>query len=1263
MKCRRLHVLLFLCLLAFGARPVIGQDPLTTLSAVRGLSDAERAGRPDAKVTGLVISRLPNERLFCLYDGETGILILNSPEQALTVGERVEIEGRCLPDVGFHLAATTIRSLGTVATLPVPKADTQARLDDPDAAFLWTEAEAVIRGLHITEVGWHLKLNMNGKTFTALVPRRGKAVTPEFHHARVRVRGIIAPLNLLGEESDQLGIWVDDWNRILRLDPPRDPGEIPAQEIADLVESEDGKLDSRRVKLRGQAVQIGETGEIVLRDGVASIAVIPNRLGIAQVNDHLEVLGYLELGPQGVIVAADGIRSYGLAGTTAESGDWSGMRELQRSIAAIRELDETGLLEQPPVRLTGVITMVDTNDAAFYLMDEKGSIRVNSASEIGQLAAGDRITVSGVAKPGSFGPVIELKAMNWIEHSVLSAPQDEISGTRLIGGRHEAERIAFSGVVRRVEPRRIHTWLHIAYSDRRFHVRMPHGLKLPRAIIGARVRVDAIVQARANEAGQVVGVNLLVADKSRFRIVKPALANPHEMNRVAIGSLLRFQPEASYIWQKRVVGKVLLAWPYRLFLQDDSGSVEVLAHEPHDARVGDRVSAVGFTRLADLQPKLVDSIIRTEGPDALPEPQITDAGMVLSGDFHGRRLRLQGILHTVASGADEYSLALHHGSTIFEAALPGSLGGEKLLELAPGSLIELTGLCAMRPAIEGHSQAFSLLLNDAADVRVLKQPSWWTPERSVMIVVLLVLLTVAVLGWVQRLRGHVAESRSTLAASLETSPVATCIISWDGKRMLAANRAFLRQFGFTRADVGEKNLDELGIWIKPAERVRVLQLCHERGIIRGIETQMRSGAGNTLRILLSGESIKWERSRAYLLAAQDVTERFELVNQLRESQKMEAVGQLAAGVAHDFNNILTIIRGNAEMLADSIGNDTELVELNDNLLNAAGRASELTRQLLAFSRKQFMRPQILNLNEVVEDSLRMLKPLLGAPIVVQTELHPKPTHIYADTGMLDQVLMNLAVNSRDALPNGGDLRIMTRIVRFAPGSRHAGMEAETGPMVQLRVTDNGAGMPPETLEKVFEPFFTTKDVGKGTGLGLATVFGIVKQHRGWVEGESEVGLGTNINIFFPIAETAEDVDADVEPAMPELMGDETILAVEDEPQLIRMVERTFEKHGYTVYTAENGVIARELWEQHRDKIDLFFTDIVLPRGISGWDLAEEFGALKRDMLIVYTSGYSPEFDAKGSILERGVNYIPKPFNQRQLLTIVRDSLARNDSDS
>lgn len=1251
--------------LFLGSEAASAQDagpPLESLEAIRKLTVEERAIRPTAKVSGVVISQLPDERFFCLHDGAFGILVLNAEGHQLSIGDRLEIEGRCQPDVSHHLAAENIRQLGTAPTLPAPLPDATKLLEDPAAGFSFVEIEAVLRDLHKTGVGWHLQLNVEGRTFTAVVPRRGRPVTRDYRHALVRVRGIIAPLELLGDSTAKPGIWIDDWNRILRLEPPKHPDEIPARKISRVLPSETGQLESHRVKLRGQAVQFAENGDITLRDSTGMITVTPQRIGIAKPNDHLEVLGYLERGSDGLLVAANRIRTYELAGsatTGVVNPDWSNMRELLRNIATIRALDENDLEEGVPARITGVVTMVDTNESAFFLMDESGSIGVNSDEPQNQLDAGDRLTLTGVTAPGTFGPVLKLRAMNWLSHGMLESPAP-VTGTALLNGRHESEWVAFEGVVRRRQHRGIHTWLTIAWSDRRFDVRVPDGIDLPDPIIGARIRVFGIVQTRVNESGQASGVNLLVSDRSRIRIDRPAPKKPFELERLDIGQLMRFQPDNSFTRQKRVVGTVTLAWPDRLFLQDESGTVEVRTHERHSAVPGSMVSAVGFTLLSNLKPQLVDALLQVEGKNEVPTAIALTAREALLKDTHGQRIRVQGILQSVAEGTDEHSLALNSGTTLFRATLPNDRGGDELLALVPGSLVELTGVCAVQTGFDGHSDTFNLLLNGATDIRVVQQPSWWTPERSIMVVVLLLLLIAAVLGWAQRLRGHVKESRSTLSTSLDTSPVAICVMSRDGSLMLTANKMFLRQFGFKAADVSRKPIETLGVWPSHQEHNRVLQICRERSSVRGVETQMRSGSGNTLRILLSGEKIKWEGTSAFLLVTQDVTERFELVNQLRESQKMEAVGQLAAGVAHDFNNILTIIQGNSEMIADSISDDAELNELNDDLLSAARRASNLTRQLLAFSRKQLMRPQILDLNEVVTGSLRMIDRLLGAPINLNTHLHHKPTHIYADTGMLDQVLMNLVVNSRDAMPDGGELEITTRIVHFARGGRRAGVEAETGPIVQWQIKDCGTGMPPDVLEKIFEPFFTTKDVGQGTGLGLATVFGIVKQHRGWVEGESEVGRGTTINIFFPLAETAEDVDEEDEPAVPDLMGTETILAVEDEPQLIRMVERTFQKHGYTVFTAENGIVARELFEKHRDQIDLFFTDIVLPRGVSGWDLAEEFSLDEPGLPIVYTSGYSPEFDERGSILERGINYIPKPFNQRELLTIVRESLARSE---
>ena len=388
----------------------------------------------------------------------------------------------------------------------------------------------------------------------------------------------------------------------------------------------------------------------------------------------------------------------------------------------------------------------------------------------------------------------------------------------------------------------------------------------------------------------------------------------------------------------------------------------------------------------------------------------------------------------------------------------------------------------------------------------------------------------------------------------------------------------------------------------------------------------------------------------------DVTAQKRLEEQLRQSQKMEAIGQLAGGVAHDFNNILTVIHGHASLLLAG-GNLTGVSARSaQQISQAADRAAGLTRQLLAFSRRQVMQPRQLDMNELVANMTKMLARILGEDIALQLNYSPQPAQVQADAGMMEQVLMNLAINSRDAMPKGGLLAIKISTIEVDARWLAEHSERRTGRFVCLSVLDTGCGIPPENLRRIFEPFFTTKEVGKGTGLGLATVYGIVKQHQGWIEVESETGKGTAFKVFLP--RSVEPAEPANEPPADNAVrgGTETILVVEDEVAVRELVCNLLARHGYQILQAESGPKALQVWRDSKDRIDLLLTDLVMPDQMNGRELAEKLWAERPRLKVIFTSGYSAEAVGKDFVLRRGLNYLQKPYHPHKLALAVRDCL-------
>jgi len=477
-------------------------------------------------------------------------------------------------------------------------------------------------------------------------------------------------------------------------------------------------------------------------------------------------------------------------------------------------------------------------------------------------------------------------------------------------------------------------------------------------------------------------------------------------------------------------------------------------------------------------------------------------------------------------------------------------------------------------------------------------------------------------------------------------------------RFAYINATALRLFG---ADSAEQLLNRSVVERSPpedraafGERIRLLD--QERGVPPRVEQKFLRLDGNAFEVAVSAVPIVYKKEKSALIFFRDITERKRLEAQLRQAQKMEAVGQLAGGVAHDFNNMLTVIQGYCGLLQGETTRPTEIHEGLQQIAQAARRASDLTGQLLMFSRRKVVQMQALDLNEVLRNLQAMLPQLLGETIELEFHGRPDLPLIEADPGMMEQVVLNLSTNARDAMPRGGQLTISLDVVEVSAQAVRANPEAREDRFVCLVVSDNGCGMDEETRKHVFEPFFTTKAVGKGTGLGLATVHGIVTQHKGWIEVSSTVGAGSIFRVFLPAGATSTPPTIASSPGSKLRLGRETILLVEDEANLREMLCLCLRRQGYDVLEAGNGVEALQVWQQHAPRIDLLFADMVMPEGISGKDLAERFRKEKSRLKIIISSGYSDETWQHGAPTGQGMIFLPKPYQLATLAEAVRECL-------
>ena len=504
-----------------------------------------------------------------------------------------------------------------------------------------------------------------------------------------------------------------------------------------------------------------------------------------------------------------------------------------------------------------------------------------------------------------------------------------------------------------------------------------------------------------------------------------------------------------------------------------------------------------------------------------------------------------------------------------------------------------------------------------------------------------------------RLTGEVAEraaaeealrrSEERFSKAFHSSPVPMAIQRPEGKACLDANMSFLELVGASREAVLAGSTT---FWADESTPTVLRQELAARHAVRNLAATIRTTSDETREVLVAAENLELGNAPYHLLILQDITDRVRLENELRQAQKMEAVGRLAAGVAHDFNNILTVILGNTSTQLRNPRLDKKLTCSLTQVQRAAERATGLTRQLLAYSRKQIIQRRPLALNEVVEQTVAMLRRLIGEHIALDMQLAPDLPPIFADPSNVEQVIMNLALNARDAMPDGGKLTLATTRVEIDKASRARNPESQLGPYICLAVKDTGYGMDAATVGRIFEPFFTTKDPGKGTGMGLATVYGVLKQHGGWIEVDTAPGRGTTIRTFFPLSRrdsSAASAKSESLPTESTPLNDITILVVEDEEMLREFVSEALGTFGYHVLSAANGRDALNVWAEHRDEIDLLLTDVVMPESISGRQLAHTLIQDKPNLKVIFTSGYSSELFESEFEREKEHLFLAKPY--------------------
>jgi PAS domain S-box-containing protein len=1290
--------------------PAIGETVITNLAQFWALPQAEKNLLHRIQVELLIYYCDPNWNVFW---GRSDDLNTFLPFRGLPVplkfGEKIFIDGLILPvNQEFLWDKTSIKTLSE--SNEIESASTRGKLLDTaslDKRFVEMEALVDSQRLLSSNV---LRLELLAENFNlnafVKIDQTGGA-PPDLTGKFVRIKGVYA------ENFDALGrianitLWTPGLNQVETVGSL----EVDSRFSIPVTSSENfAAIDPKALVRVEGVVRSQQPGEAVtIWDDAGQVRIFAKQRRPLQVGNYIDAVGYPAF--QGIDrVLQDGL--FRLATKNATNGyGISTNRTKLRLADQIRGLDQESIARQPPVSLEGVVTWVDSRTNFIYVLDSSGGIRVMQS----QLQSGRRIQtgmlvkVDGVAAAGEFAPVITNAVVR--QTGTMSLPDAPLTSLeQALTGTEEGRWIQVRGYVRKVTEMGRTLELQLVAPGGEFTARVPRDSTL-RTLQGSVVLVRGVCAVVANSRRQLTGVEVWSPSAGDIQIEQYAPGDLFALPMRSLASLRQFNLFNTLNERVRTCGSVTLQVPGRyLYVQDGDSSLFALSDQSEPLHPGDRVEIVGFPGNNGGNFLLREAVYRRIAPGPEPVPVQLPALQSVNEGLDGLLVCAEGLLLDIAEKSGEIHLIVEARSVVFEAKLDQA---ERSAKEEPdiGSKLAITGVYRIQRDEYGKPRSFLLNLRNGNDVHVLKPPPWWTLPRLLLVLAGVLLVSLLAFLWTlatrrknslllhaqvelkaahdkleERVQERTRELREQIAArervnvelsgaqqalkrseerfakAFQASPVPLTLQSVSDQQYMDVNESFLQLTGFKPEDVLRHTPAELNLFPKPETLRIILDALSGKHSAHNLQGELYTRDGRHLTALISTETFELDGQPHVLTSIQDITERVNIENQLRQAQKMEVVGQIAAGIAHDFNNILTVIQGHAELQLNVGSLDGSLVESLREIAHAAARAASLTRQLLAFSRKQMLHRRPLDLRESLNNLGKMLQRIIGEHINLRIQCAENLPPVFADAVNFEQIVINLAVNARDAMPRGGPLTITAEPVEIDAKYKEQVPDAMVGAFVRLTVADQGSGMDETVRSKIFEPFFTTKDVGKGTGMGLAMVYGIVKQHQGWIEVESKPGVGSVFNVFLPVADeeaqkTAESRTdlvrkADVQPR--------TILVVEDEAPLREMAAKILKQLGHQVVVAQDGPEALRLWPQHCGEIDLLFTDMVMPGGMTGRELADRLLREEPRLRVIYSTGYSMDLFSSGIELVEGVNCLLKPYDATALVRAVKRAFANGD---
>ena len=1202
----------------------------------------------------LVLYYDPAWALLWVQQNDVGGFLPSTGESLnLRPGDRVRITGTVTPEAGFDPAHLTVQQLESQEIVAEPLSVIP---EDPSTySIRYLELTGYVDQQSTTDAN-HLLLELivgSRKVLVRVWMERGAPV-PHFGDQAVTVQGLfVSNTGQDGSVSDPT-LWVPEVGGI--APNPRmfeQLFEAPTSQIADLA----NLPNDRRVQITGLVFAHDIGHDLVLRDESGQLVLRTPQSRLLRLGETIEVTGYPDrtgLNPtlrEAIYRPLVADRDLSSQSGQADAALLSELRLAQQ----ILRLPNEELAATPPVTLTGVVTYVSPHLDFIYLNDSSASIRIDfeTAPTIA-LEFGSALHVSGTAGRGNFAPTVVAEDYHLFGRIDLPVPRT-IGLAQALSGSEDGQWIGITGYLREVTNLPEATILNLIASGGEFTARLPASSP-GQFTAGSVLRLRGVCTVVPNEQHQLQGITLLVANASQVTVEEAASEDIFAIANTSIASLQQYESRPTLLHRTKVTGTVTHHLPGRvLWVQDESGVLEVLSRETDPLEPGQIVELVGLPGRVSGRFVMHEAVYRAIGAGPEPSPISVNDSNAVSPNHDGRLVRVRGTLVDLARIGARTRLYLNTGQSVVECEwedfdqapglAPNGIARNRgdspeVFDLEPGSELEVIGVYQLDIDEFGRDVGFGIQMRDARDITVVKSAPWWNTRTAQNTALLSATALALGLLWVTSLRQRVRQQTAVIreqaeAEQFERTRYAEIVdqatdfiftLDLEGN-FTSFNAAGERLTGYSRAEALTMSIFDL-LDETASRRTRLY-----------IKRQLNPTAAVTFEVKLidrAGRSIDVETSAGFIChkgrtvccygIMRDIRSRKaeeqrnrEHERQMRQSQKLEALGTLAGGIAHDFNNILAAILSSAEL---SLYPDTDPRELKQHLeqINRSGlRARELVRRILSFSRVTDFERKPTDLREVVGDACKLLRSSIPAMIEIDLQLAPDTPLVLADADQIHQVTMNICTNAWHALPeNGGRIEISVTARELTTEMGNGVHQLPPGRYARLRIRDNGSGMTREIIERIYDPFFTTKMPGKGTGLGLAMVHGIVKAHKGGIFVESQAGQGSAFDLYFPATTVKPRPVAPASRAAAPRGNGEHILFVDDEESIGLNLEQVMTRLNYRVTRFLDPVEAEAFFHEHPDTIDLVFSDLSMPER-SGKDLAEVMLARRPEMpFIIYT---------------------------------------------